>query len=162
MYSFQPRCISPLYCLVGLGKKWGLIFSGAPAPLLSYMFIDIFIVIVIYFVATVIVIVIHSCCCWITKQVLISYGGSTPLRWTTVLANVVLLFLLIIFVCCNVFLYKEKKWAWIDFHWRTSPPLAPAGSHVSYCSGLEGSHVGLPENDDDGVLCCEFTNHCLV
>ena len=40
MYSFQPRCISPLYCLVGLGKKWGLIFSGAPAlwPLLGPMF----------------------------------------------------------------------------------------------------------------------------
>ena len=31
-----------------------------------------------------------------------------------------------------------------------------------YCSGLDGSHVALPENDDDGVLCCEFTNHCLV
>ena len=37
----------------------------------------------------------------------------------------------------------EEKAEWGLIFSGAAAPLAPAGSHVSYCSGLEGSHVGF-------------------
>ena len=85
---------------------------------------------------------------------LIFYGGSTPLRWTTVLANVVfLLFLLIIFVCCNVFFCRKKRKGRglisIGGPALLWPLLGPMFPIVPV---WRGATLALPENDDDGVL----------